>query len=111
VSSVVLPLELHSTFARRVRDGHLAPASLPRLWERVSDDQQHWTLIEVSPSLISAAEALLESHPLPTIDAIHVASAQLFASHMDTDLVFVSADRRQCAAASRLGLSTERVGS
>jgi len=109
VSSAVLPLELHSAFARRVRNGHLATVALPRLWERVSDERRRWTLVTVSPDIVAAAQALVEHHPLRTLDAIHVASAQLFASRMKVDLVFVSADERQCDAASSLGLTVRRV--
>jgi uncharacterized protein len=110
VSSVVLPLELHSAFARRARDGNVGTASLPKLWERVSEDQQRWTLVTVSPEVITAAQELMEHRRLRTLDAIHVASAQLFASRMNSTLTFVSADGRQCAAASRLGLTVRRIG-
>jgi predicted nucleic acid-binding protein len=109
VSSSVTPIELHSAFARRVRDGHLATVSLPRLWERVSEELPHWTLVTLSPDIVASAQDLVEHHPLRTLDAIHVASAQLFASRMKTDLLFVSADERQCEAAARLRLTVRRL--
>src|SRR5262245_20413839 len=71
VSSSVTPIELHSAFARRVRDGHLATVSLPRLWERVSEERQRWTLVTLSPEIVSHAQELVEHDPLRTLDAIH----------------------------------------
>lgn len=105
VSSVLLPVELHSAFSRRVREGTLAPTALSRLFERVAIDRQHWTLVETTTEVLAEAEALLEAHPLRTLDAVHVASARIFQRRMRVPVIFVSADSRQVTAARREGLT------
>ena len=55
---------------------------------------------------------LVANHPLRTLDAIHVASARLFAARMTAlELTFVSADTRQSAVAASIGLPTKDIGS
>jgi len=59
---------------------------------------------------LAGAEVLVATHPLRTLDAIHVASAQLFSSRLAApELVFVSADRRQTAAAAAGGLAARHI--
>jgi predicted nucleic acid-binding protein len=109
VSSVLMPIELHSAFARRVREGTLATIALPRLFERVAADREYWTLVETTSDVLAEAESLLEVHPLRTLDALHVASARVFQTRMRLPVTFVSADARQLAAAARLGLAVRSV--
>lgn|SRR5450759_8650 len=109
VSSVLMPVELHSAFSRRVREGTLATIALPRLFERVAADRQHWTLVETTKEVLAEAEALLEAHPLRTLDAVHVASARVFQRRLRVPVMFVSADARQLAAAAREGLTVESL--
>lgn len=110
VSSVLLPVELHSAFCRRERAGTIAAASVPRLFQRVAVDQQYWTLVEVSPFVLSSAQRLVEEHPLRTLDAVHLASALIFAERVGVPLTFVTSDARQHEAARRLGLDARMVG-
>jgi hypothetical protein len=57
--------------------------------------------------VLSGAETLVSVHPLRTLDAIHVASAQLFAARLSIEgLIFVSADKRQTDVASAIRLAT-----
>lgn len=109
VSSVLMPAELHSAFARRVREGTLATIALPRLFTRVAADREHWTLVAPTPEVLAEVEALLESHQLRTLDAVHIASARVFQRRLGTPVVFASADVRQISAAAREGLSTRLI--
>jgi hypothetical protein len=69
----------------------------------------YWTLVGVGPEVLDAAERLVVVHPR-TLDAIHVASAQVFAAGVSaTDLMFVSADKRQAEAAAVIGLATRYI--
>ena len=73
-------------------------------------DRAYWTLVEVGAEVLGAAESLSRSIPLRTLDAIHVASAQLFAAGVsESDLMFVSADKRQTEAAAVIGLATRYI--
>jgi hypothetical protein len=58
---------------------------------------------------LAEAEALLEAHPLRTLDAVHVASARVFQKRLRVPVMFVSADAWQLAAAAREGLTVESL--
>lgn len=111
VTSAILPIELRSALRRRVAERSLDPSRVDDILERVAADRAYWTVVELGAEVLSGAEALVAVHPLRTLDAIHVASARLFASRLSmTDVMFVSADRRQTDAAGAIGLMTRRVG-
>ena len=97
---------------RRVADGSLEERRLPEIFKRFAGDREFWALIEITSEVLRTAEILVANHPLRTLDAIHVASAQLFAARTTVfELTFVSADTRQCAVAASLGLPTNDIGS
>lgn len=108
-SSVVMPAELHSAFARRVREGTLATIALPRLYSRIGDDRKHWSLIAPTKDVLAEMDALLETHPLRTLDALHVASAKVFQKRLRAPVIFITADARQIAAATREGMETRLI--
>jgi hypothetical protein len=95
---------------RRVTEGTLGAARLPEILKRVSADRAYWTLVGVGAEVLAAAEKLVAVHRLRTLDAIHVASAQVFAAGVsDSDLMFVSAHKRQTEAAVVVGLATRYI--
>lgn len=109
VSSAVLTVEIRSALRRRASDGSIEPALLPTLFERVTSDRAYWTLVPVDADVLNAAETIASAHAVRTIDAIHVASAQVFAARLGATLTFVSADRRQLAAAAAVGFATMHI--
>jgi uncharacterized protein len=109
VSSTILPVELRSAFRRRVDEGTLEADELPKLIERAASDRKYWTLVEASADVLAAAETLVGTHPLRTLDAIHLASAQFFAARLAAPPLFVSADKRQSDVAAAIGLSVRRI--
>ena len=112
VTSAVLPVELRSALRRRGSEGTLDSARVPEILRRVTTDRAYWTLVEIGSDVLAAAETLVATHPLRTLDAIHVASAQLFAARMTaSELIFVSADARQTAAAAAMGMTIRHIGS
>lgn len=104
VSSALAPVEIRSAFRRRVHEGSLDVTLLPVLLEHLAADRSRWTLVTVGPEVLAVAETLAATHPLRTLDAIHVASAQFFSARIPAHLLFASADRRQTDAAGTLGL-------
>lgn len=111
VTSAVLSVELRSALRRRVTDGSLDARRVPEILKRFAADREFWALIGVTSEVLQAAEKLVAAHPLRTLDAIHVASAELFADRLATpDVTFVSADARQIAVAAIVGMATEDVG-
>ena len=82
VTSAVLPVELRSGLRRRVAEGSIDAARLPAILKHVAADRPYWTLVEVGTDVRAGAETLVAAHPIRTLDAIHVASAQLFAARL-----------------------------
>ena len=109
VCSAILPVEIRGAFRRLASEGTLDWSHLPKLLERVASDRGYWTLVEVSTEVLAVAETLVSAHTLRTLDAIHVASAQVFAARVPTSLLFVSADRRQTELAAAIGMAVKRI--
>jgi predicted nucleic acid-binding protein len=110
VTSAVVSVELRSAFRRRVAEGTLSEAAVSEILKRASADREFWALIDVSGSVLAAAESLVAAQPLRTLDAIHVGSARLFGARIaEPTLVFVTADVRQTAAASAEGMTTRHI--
>ena len=109
VSSALTPVEIRSAFRRRVHEGSLDVTHLPALLDRLAADRSHWTLVTVGAEVLTVAETLAATHPLRTLDAIHVASAQLFSARMPAPPLFVSADRRQTDVAGAMGLTVRFI--
>jgi predicted nucleic acid-binding protein len=110
VTSAVLPVELRSGLRRRAADGSLEAARLPMILKRVAADRPYWTLVEVGTDVLAVAETLVATYPIRTLDAIHVASAQLFAARVSMPgLIFVSADKRQAETATAVGLVAQQI--
>lgn len=111
VTSAILPVELRSALRRRVTDATLHAPRGPAVLQRVAADRAYWTLVEIGTEVLDAAETLVATHPLRTLDAIHVASAHLFAARVTApELIFVSADARQIQAAAAVGMTIKHIG-
>lgn len=110
VTSAVLPVELRSALRRQAAEGSLDGAGLPAILKHLAADRAYWTFVEVGTDVLAAAEALLAAHPIRTLDAIHVASAQLFAARVSMPgMLFVSADKRQTETAVAIGLTARHI--
>ena len=83
---------------------------VPRQYVRFTADRPFWTVIEVSREVLGRAEALCTTHPLRALDAIHVASAQLFRGRVGSSgFTFVSANVRQTATTAALQIPTRQI--
>ena len=112
VVSAVLPVEVRSALRRRVADKTLDAKRVPSILKRLAADRAYWTIIEVSREVLATAESLSGAHPLRALDAIHVASAKLFAHRTASQtFTFVSADMQQTQVAETLGIKARYVGS
>lgn len=110
VTSALLSVELRSALRRRVADGSLDKERVAEILKRFAVDREFWALVEITGQVLQSAELLVAKYPLRTLDAIHVASAQLFATRMTASkLRFVSADARQTAVAAAIGLPTQDI--
>jgi predicted nucleic acid-binding protein len=93
-----------------VAEGAIDAARFPAILKHVAADRPYWTLVEVGIDVLATAEMLVAAHPIRTLDAIHVASAQLFAARVSRPaLTFVSADKRQAETAFAVGLAVRHI--
>lgn len=97
--SVIAIPELISAFCRLRRERRLSAAQYQRIRNDLMADIADALICDTTPETLQRAVHALESHPLRSMDALHVAAAVVSASE-----IFVSADARQCAAAKALGL-------
>jgi len=112
VTSAIVTVELRSALRRRVAEGGLDEERVPEILKRVAAERGFWASIDVSRDVLSAAETLVATHPVRALDAVHIASAQLFAARIALpDLIFVSADARQTTAAAAVGMTTRSIAS
>lgn len=110
VTSVITPAEAAAALCRRRSLAELAQEDFDAIAVRIHADRAYWELVELGSSVLARAEDLLRQSPARTLDALHLASALLFQKEVGVALPFVTADRKQGAAASSLGLRTVRIG-
>jgi len=97
-------VEVHSSFARLVREGVLTELDFGKLIVRLEDDAASGvlTVAALSSRRLSDASSLLGTHGLVnnmrTLDAIHLATAQALHSRRPPT-IFVAADRKLLAIA------------
>ena len=103
VSVICLP-EMISTLSRLVREKKLARTDYVKLKAAAIADLADADICQLTSEVLTSTTALLETHPLRALDALHVACA--LACQPD---VFASADHRQLAAARKAGLRIEDV--
>jgi len=104
LSSLLTPVELLSALRRRRSRGELTPDQFAGILHDLRDDRPYWWLLDLDAQVLTRAEHLLQGTPLRTLDALHVASAQLAATFSSGRLPFVTADSRQRDAAAAEGL-------
>jgi predicted nucleic acid-binding protein len=110
VCSAIAPVEATSMVGRRLRSGELSEPAARAILNRLHDDRAQWELVEVQPAVLDRAENLVFDVGVATLDALHIASALVFASEVGRRVSFVTADARQRAAATRVKLEVVWVG-
>lgn len=96
--------EIISALNRRVREGVLPQPAYERAKAQLAADVGDAMILHLAPDVIATAVTLLENHPLRALDALHVAGALVWQADL-----FVTADRRQFAAAQQAGLGSQFI--
>ncbi|MDO9403700.1 MAG: type II toxin-antitoxin system VapC family toxin [Polaromonas sp.] len=96
--------EIASALNRQRHDGVLNADDYERIMAVVTDDFKDLTVFGLDGRVESFAISAMEVSRLRTMDALHIGTAK--AAHVD---LFVTADRRQAAAAQAVGLKTELI--
>jgi predicted nucleic acid-binding protein len=104
LSSAITPVELISALMRKHYTGELDREDLRRILARIRDDRPYWKLLDVSASVLSQGEEIVQKTRIRTLDAIHLASLAVFRSASGSVSAFITADGRQRDAAIHLGL-------
>ncbi|MDA8163503.1 MAG: type II toxin-antitoxin system VapC family toxin [Desulfobacteraceae bacterium] len=91
--------EIVAAFCRLLREGKITAHQYARLKTALFYDAADISLCDLTPEVLHYSILRLEACPLRGMDAIHIGSAQVWKPD-----VFVSADRRQSAAAEGAGL-------
>ena len=93
-------VEIASALMRRSRDGALSDKNRDRALTVLDGDLAAMVVVELSPEIVTRAQALLRRHPLRAGDAIQLASClQLQEGIADEPVRFVAFDARLIAAA------------
>ncbi|MGB7891842.1 MAG: type II toxin-antitoxin system VapC family toxin [Microcoleus sp.] len=106
-------VEVHSAFARRLRDRSLSAERFDLIVQKVREDfENEYLVIDVDQTLIETATELVMQHPLRAYDSVQLASALRFQSttllsQPETQLIFVSADNRLLDIALSVGLAID----
>ena len=96
--------EIASALNRQRHDGVLAAPDYARIMSVVHADFADFSCMALDRRVEALAIAAMEPNRLRAIDALHIGTAQ--AAEVD---LFVTADRRQAAAAAAVGLKIELI--
>jgi predicted nucleic acid-binding protein len=103
LSGIALP-EIVSAFCRLLREERVSPVQYRHLKTMLMADISDAAICDLTPEVIRQSIISLEKNVLRGMDAIHLGSALA----LNVDL-FVSADARQCDAATQAGLRVVQV--
>lgn len=103
LSGIALP-EIVSAFCRLLREDLVSPVQYRHLKTMLMADISDAAICDLTPEVIRQSIISLEKNVLRGMDAIHLGSALA----LDVEL-FVSADARQCDAATQAGLRVVQV--
>ncbi len=103
-TSMVAYVEARAAFARRRREGVLAPADYRRSVRDLGKDWSRYLRLEVTETLVLAAGRIAGRYRLRAYDAVHLASALLMQSQAGR-VIFACFDTGLNRAARRAGLS------
>ena len=108
VTSVVTLVESHRALVRAEHATQISAADRQRLKGLLARAQRGWVLMEVSAEVRARVEEPFPVEPLRTLDALHLATALLFA-RVYPDLEVISHDQRLVENARALGLDVRPV--
>ena len=103
MSAIALP-EIISAFCRLNRENKITRVQYQQIKDALIADIEDAAICDLTANVLANSIKALELASMRSMDAIHIGSALA----LKCDL-FVSADLRQCDAASRIGLRVERV--
>lgn len=108
-TSTVAFAEALAAFSRRHREGLLSIKEYHAAVDKFKDDYGFLILVPIDHVLNHTIETIIKRHPLRGLDAIHLASALIFAKLEDNILEFACFDRTLNEAARKEGLRPIKI--
>jgi predicted nucleic acid-binding protein len=106
--SALSTVEFVALLARRQREGNVSVTDFNRLrLDFLFHVRRQYRVIALRQDVLGRAQLLVTKHPLRTLDALHLASAQVAANVIGTFPIFVTADQRLLAVAAAEGFPTD----
>lgn len=102
--SIISLSEVVSALCRRRRERILSKQQYWKISQALFGDIEDTSVVNVTDQVIARSVELLERWPLRSSDSLHIACAAEWVAEL-----FVSADKRQCAAARGYGLQVEEL--
>ncbi len=99
-------VELASLLARARRDGRIDEPGVAERLDAYADhtaDNGPIGVVPIATETLARARSIVLHAPVRTLDAIHLAAAQLLANASDDVVVLLTRDARQASAAEDLG--------
>lgn len=97
-------VEIASSFSREMHDAQIDLGQYDHAMDEVAQDFVDFQVLAINAQIEGLSMAAMRHTRLRAMDALHIATAQV----AGVDL-FVTADRRQAAAAQATGLKTQLV--
>lgn len=104
-TSAVTAVEGFHVICRQCREEKISPGMLARLLNRFRRDLGQFRTIGYGAPIIRAAQKIIRTHVLKTLDSIHLASALTIKRQGRLKMSFVSCDDRQNEAAQGYGFN------
>ena len=101
VTSRYSAVEIASALARRVREGAVSRDDGERALTALSEDLTAMLVVEVTPEVVTRAQALLQRHALRAGDAVQLASCLRLRDELEEPITLVAFDDRLAAAARK----------
>ena len=98
-TSRLSPVEIASALIRRSREGVLSEAKRESALVMLTEDLTAMLVVELTPEVVTRAQALLQRHALRAGDAIQLASCLHLRDELEESISLVAFDDRLTAAA------------
>ena len=105
VTSQLTYAEIHATFARKAREGALAPDDCKKIGQTFEADWNAMFIVHLDDVLLPGIRRVVSRHPLRGADSIHLASALYVSERIrQRPLPFACADCRLLQAVKAEGM-------
>jgi uncharacterized protein len=110
ITSSIAGVELSSAFRRNLTSGRIDARTHTAIMKKFTQHRQKFRIMELSGSVLEAAERYVADFDVRALDAIHLASAMVLNDRLPKRLPFITSDSRQRDVGERLGLRVIWVG-